>query len=219
MSVWLAAHGCSNAAPVTSQVPSGVVPAKLAVSAPEGAEIHVDGVLVGSAPLATEILADPGPHEVGVVLDGHTPSLERVSLERGKTRSIEVELETTGQRKAAWVLIAVGGAGVAASIVLGALAVVEQRKADDLVRGPNVAQFADQLSEYTDTVDARDRYRVGSGVAAGAGVGLFVAGALLYAFDAATLPAGAKGERSGWVVLPLLGPSEIGLLPTFHAQW
>jgi hypothetical protein len=174
-------------------------------------------VLVGSAPLATEILADPGPHEVGVVLDGHTPSLERVSLERGKTRSIEVELETTGQRKAAWVLIAVGGAGVAASIVLGALAVVEQRKADDLVRGPNVAQFADQLSEYTDTVDARDRNRVAPASPPARGRAVRSGGA--FAFDAATLPAGAKGERSGWVVLPLLGPSEIGLLPTFHTQW
>lgn len=32
VSVWLALQGCSNAAPVASAVPSGVIPAKLAVT-------------------------------------------------------------------------------------------------------------------------------------------------------------------------------------------
>jgi hypothetical protein len=220
MSVWLGAHGCSNATPVTSRVPSGVVPAKLAVIAPDGAEIHLDGVGVGSAPLASEISADPGPHDIGVVLDGHLPSLERVTLERGKTRTLAVDLETTGQRKAAWVLIAVGSAGVAAGIVLGVLAVVEQRKADDLERGPNLGPLDQQrIDEYAAAADARDRYRIGSGVAAGSGLGLFVAGALLYAFDAAKLPPPANKPRSGLVLVPLLGPAEIGFLPTFHSQW
>jgi hypothetical protein len=220
ISVWLALHGCGNATPVASQVPSGVVPAKLAVTAPAGAEIHVDGVLVGNAPLASEILADPGPHQIGVVLDGHAPSLNRVVLERGKTRALEVDLETTAQRKAAWVLIGFGGAGVAAGIVLGALAVVEQRRADDLARESGSSGLdPERFDEFTAAAEARDRYRVGSGVAAGSGIVLFVTGALLYAFDEAVLPGGANGERSRFRLTPLLSPSEVGFLPTLHAEW
>jgi hypothetical protein len=109
---------------------------------------------------------------------------------------------------------------VASGIVLGALAVVEQRKADDLTQRPNAGVLDPEiLEEFTAASEARDRYRVGSGVAAGSGIVLFVTGALLYAFDEAVLPAVANGERSGVQLAPLLGPSEIGFLPTFHAQW
>jgi hypothetical protein len=205
---------CTQTAPVTSQVPSGVVPAKLAVTAPAGAEIHFDGVMVGQAPLGSEIDADPGPHSVGVVLAGHAPRVQQVSLERGKTRAVDIELETTAQRKAAWVLIALGGAGVAGGIVLGALAFVEQRKADDLEGG-----FAQPMVGYQDAIDARDRYRVGAGGSAGAGIGLFVTGALLYAFDEAVLPSSASADRIGFRLLGPPEPGDLGAVPSFQMQW
>ena len=211
--------GCAPAAPVTSRVPAGVVPAVLRVSAPDGAEIHLDGVPVGTAPLGSDVLADPGPHEVGIALDGHVPSVTRVTLERGKTRKLEVDLETTSQRKAAWTLVAVGGAGVVTGIVLGALAVVEQRKADDMVRGPDAGALdPERFREYTEIRDAYDRYRIGSGVAAGAGVVTFVTGALLYGFDEAVLPSRAR-EGAGLRLTPLLPSAGLGLVPSYFSQW
>ena len=211
--------GCSAASTPTSIVPSGVVPARLSVTAPSGAEVRVDGILVGSAPFAEPISADPGPHQVVVVLDGHEPREERVVLVRGKTRALAVELDSTTQRKAAWALIGIGSNGVVAGIVLGALAVVEQRKASDVV-GFMEAPDGEDFTVYNDAIAARDRYRIASGVAAGAGLGLFVTGALLYAFDAATPPKAPSAERRPEVsVVPLMGPNGAGASTYLELQW
>ena len=199
------ALGCASAAPAPPVKPEGPVPAKLAVEAPAGSDVYVDGVLVGVAPLEAPVDADPGKHAVQVTLNGHEPFARSVVLTRGRTDTLVVDLDETDQRKGAWASIGVGAASLTAGIILGVLSVVEHRESRDILDEDEDGSGlnAEAQARYDDAVDARDRYRIGSGVAAGVGLGLFVVGAVLFAFDAPLAP----GEIA---VLPSVSPEFAG---------
>jgi hypothetical protein len=182
----------------------------LAFEATPGADVRVDGVDVGTLPLASAIPADPGPHRVELRLSGHEPEARTVRLERGKTTTLTVDLSETAQRTGAWVAIGSGAAALSAGIVLGVAAVVEDRTASDLARRDDSTAG----TEYEDAVAARDRYRVGSGIAAGTGLGLFVLGACLFAFDDPPLPSATNASRLS--ITPFFGPGALGASATGH---
>ncbi|MCC6525333.1 MAG: PEGA domain-containing protein, partial [Polyangiaceae bacterium] len=176
----------------------GPEPARLEVEAPRGAEIRVDGVFVGVAPLPKLVDAEPGRHRVVVTLGGHEPVIEQVLLERGETTTLTTDPAETDQRIGSWVALGTGAAGVGTGIVLGVLAVIEQRDAAALSDGP----------AHDAALEARDRYRTAATVAGLSGVGLFVAGALLFALDEPELPGPERDEERGATVsaLPLCAP-------------
>src|SRR5688572_17995058 len=63
----------------------------LKVKAPvEGAEVYVDGTLLGTTPL-TKYLA-PGPHQLRVVADHHDPFVRRIELVPDRTLDVPVTL-------------------------------------------------------------------------------------------------------------------------------
>jgi hypothetical protein len=202
----LAACG-STPAPTAARGPQ---PALLAFDATSGADVRVDGVEVGTLPLPSAIPAEPGAHRVELRLTGHEPEARTVQLQRGKTTTVTVDLSETAQRTGAWVAIGSGAAGLSAGIVLGVAAVVEDRAASDLARGGDTTTG----TEYEDAVAARDRYRVGSGIAAGTGLGLFVVGAFLFAFDDPPLP--NSPNEAALSVTPVFGPGSIGASAAAH---
>ncbi|NUP05559.1 MAG: PEGA domain-containing protein [Polyangiaceae bacterium] len=204
---------CAAPAPPAPPPGPGPIPARLRVEAPSGAEVQVDGIVVGTAPLLTPIDADPGPHDLIVTENGHHPHIERVQLERGKTKSITVDLDPTPQRIGAWVAIGAGAAGVATGVVFGVLAVVEDRRAQDLLDNSSGDLSEADQKTYDDAISARDNDRIGSGVAAGAGLALFVTGALLFSFDDPKLPS-RDGKTSSVKTVPIVSPGFAGALTT-----
>jgi len=163
------------------------MPAKLAITGPNEAKVHVDGKLAGALPFEEALELEPGTRLVAVTRNGYHPHAEEVVLRRGKLTKLEIDLEMTAQRKAAWPLVAVGAAGVAAGIVLGVFAVVSHREAIDLQDAGG-----DPL-EYDALIEARDDFRLGSGIAAGTGFGLFLIGGGLLVFDTPPLPTRVTG--------------------------
>jgi hypothetical protein len=110
-----------------------VAPGRLVVRATvEGAEVELDGVLVGragGAPLRRETVA-PGAHVLRVRAPGHRSFERTLEVEEGATLMIDAVLERAGS----WVpspLVYAGGAMALASIVAGvALGVSSQGEPD-----------------------------------------------------------------------------------------
>lgn len=184
-------------------------PAKLVVDAPSGAEVRVDGILVGSLPLPEPITADPGKHHVIITANGNHPYETDVQLTRGKTVTLYADLESTSQRTLSWILISTGATMVAVGVGFGVASVVEHRLARDIEQGPDDLSPSQQ-EEFDRAISARDDYRIVSGVMGGAGLATFVTGALFFAFDAPSLPPGT--EDSAFTIDPLLSPGFVGAI-------
>ncbi|WP_437551049.1 PEGA domain-containing protein [Sorangium sp. So ce367] len=60
---------------------------------PAGAEVTVDGAVVGKAPLADRVFLDPGEHEIGAKLDGYTPAMRPIAAVAGRAETVVVQLE------------------------------------------------------------------------------------------------------------------------------
>jgi hypothetical protein len=126
-----------RAAALASKVP------KLLLRVPDDAKGWVvlrDGVELGSASLNLALPVDPGPHRVEVRVPGRAPSVTTVELRLGEQREVELTAgmakaqsgldfaapppaaPTSGSRRTlGWVLGGVGVAGVATSLVTGAM--------------------------------------------------------------------------------------------------
>ncbi|WP_441288188.1 PEGA domain-containing protein [Sorangium sp. KYC3313] len=61
--------------------------------APGGAEVTVDGAIVGRAPLADPVFLDPGRHEIGAKLDGHVSQTRPVDATAGGTETVAIKLQ------------------------------------------------------------------------------------------------------------------------------
>jgi hypothetical protein len=60
---------------------------------PAGAEVTVDGAVVGKAPLVDPVFLDPGKHEIGAKLEGHTPAMRPIATVAGSTETVVLKLE------------------------------------------------------------------------------------------------------------------------------
>lgn len=186
-------------------------PARLAVEAPDEAGVHLDGELVAITPLDEPLAIEPGRHFVAITADGHEPRAETIVVGAGETTTVVADLAVTDQRVGAGILLGVGAGGLATGLVLGVLSVVEHRAAQDLFddvgpTGPSPATRA----VYDEAIARRDDFRLGSGIAAGVGLGLFVVGGALFVLDHPDPPAppGAASRRP--IVTPLIAPGLAG---------
>ncbi len=130
---------------------AGKVP-KLVLRLPEDAAGWVvlrDGVVLGNASLSLALPVDPGTHQIEVRVPGHAPwrtsvdmslsEQREVALAAGKAESsTSVDLSTapaaasgSSRRTLGWVLGGVGVAGVATSLVTGALVLSKSSTVDD----------------------------------------------------------------------------------------
>lgn len=186
-------------------------PALLVVDAPDGAEVAVDGRFQGVTPMPPLPVAS-GKHFVTVTMNGKRAFSERVSLERGQKKKLDVTLENTGQRTASWVLMGVGTGGIVAGGVLGYLALGKQSKAEDLrdATTGQGGQGADTIARYETLRDSRDKYRTAALISAGAGLGVGTLGLMLYAFDPAKAPLPPADDAPGQPKAPA-GPATPGM--------
>lgn len=186
--------------------------AKLSVDGPSGAGVRVDGTFMGVLPLAKPIELDPGSHRVEVVMSGHEAYARRIELARGKEAKLSVDLEQTTQRVASWYLIGAGGVAVGTGVAFGVASVVKHREGREMLQDDFDGLDPDKRRELRETFDARDDFRIGSGIAAGTGLGLFLLGGVLFAFDTPEGLDGPEETRSdaGMSASPLLGPGLAG---------
>jgi tetratricopeptide (TPR) repeat protein len=182
-------------------------PALLTLRAPGGAEVAVDGRPVGETPLARPLEVPAGRHFLTLGKRGHRQFARELSLDLGQLRTIDVELEKTGQRRAALWILAGGGALLVAGGVTTTLAFVHQGEAqelDDARASRNLT--ADEVRSYARHVDRRDDFRLASTILLGGTVALGVTGLLLYIFDTPRAVVLPPPET----IVPVVGPDEIG---------
>jgi len=183
-------------APVGLDLPLREKPGLLTVADASGAEVHVDGRSVGETPFLRPLELPSGTHSITLTRRGMHPWTEEVNLERGELARVQPEMERTGQRVAAYVVL--GAAGVAAAGgVLSALAADERwHRADEILAEKEKANITrERLDEYNAAVQATDRWRIGAEAAFGTGAVLLTVGTLLYVLDRPVV-AGTTGPRA-----------------------
>ena len=125
-------------------------PAKLGVvSTPPGAQVAIDGELVGTTPFSGPVL--PGEHILRVSQEGYITVERQVTFVEGVEEQLKFELEKVPSklppRPWGWVSIGVGAAGLGTAV---ALAVLDDRsiKAGDRCEGDNVDDRANCRQLY-----------------------------------------------------------------------
>ncbi len=175
-------------------------PATLSFHVSEEAKVNLDGRSLGTTPLAGPVSVPPGLHRIVVTQSGRVPFSTEMVFARGRHRDLEVNLETTMQRRVAHYTLATAGALLLGGLVSGGLALNFERKAKN-VRAPLFAQepqnlSAADLSAYERHVSHRNTSRtLGVALLSGAGV-MALVGFFLYFVDTPTVPLGPPSRAS-----------------------
>jgi hypothetical protein len=187
------------------------------------AKVTVDGMPVGSAPLAGEVFVEPGPHLVEATLAGYKPA--RVSADAGRGASQDVALElvkvpdpTPARRSVVPGAVLGGVAGVA--LVTGVGLFVGGRAKESSIRALHdgivkaghdctmgAASYDSRCDDLTSqAATGTTLQKAGVGLMIGGGVAAL--GSLLY-FVVPT--SGTAAKSGGFRVTPTLSPSMAGL--------
>jgi hypothetical protein len=189
-------------------------PALLSVAAPSGAEIHVDGRLVGVAPLMTPISLGHGRHFVAVMKNGAVAWARDVDLVRGETRSVEPQLSTSTQRKISYVVLGTSAAALITGGVFVGLTLDRQSKAQSILDERAATGITpDRLDTYERTRDQRDRYKLIATIGLASGAVLGVSGFLLYAMDRPTVPMREAPQPDKSTPAPVAPTFEVRAVP------
>ncbi len=175
---------------VAIEVPLAELPAQLMVNSSRGGDLLVDGSAHGSLPLPSPIKLPAGARNVVVLSRGSEAFVQAVTLERGKTFSLDVVTTTTKQRTTSYAVMGTSVAGFIAGGVLGGLAHKQQSTAQGILDARTAGSQrteADRL-DYNAAIAARDDLRTSATVALGSAAAVGVAGFLLYLLDVPTAP-------------------------------
>jgi hypothetical protein len=177
------------------------LPSKVTLSGSSGAEAFVDGRAVGWLPVA-ELALPAGDHWVGARQSGRETRSALVHLERGQTEHVDLRLETTARRQAAWITGGAALVGAAVAVPLAVLALIRDGEASDLdaQRRHGNLSVAD-ARRLNDALDARNQLRTGAVVAGVTAAACLGAALVLYLGDVPAPPATGMGVR----VAPALG--------------
>ncbi len=205
---------------VALDVPLKEKPAQLAVNAPDGASVDIDGRPMGTTPVSSIELA-PGPHVIAIAKNGHDAYVDELDLGRGEQRRVDAPLPATKQRHVAVGMliasaVAVAGAGVCAGFAgyyFGVAEGVLNKQRTQLIDANDVAT-------YDDARAMRGGFLIATGVAfAGAAV-LAATGLVLFVFDKPSTSAPKlrrekpatpnKAEPGEFSVAPMLSPNGFG---------
>ena len=162
----------------------------LYVWAPAASEIYVDGVFMAQGgPLATLSL-HTGRHQLIVAQPGKRVVRRELRLTRGQPHTEVVTLESTTQRLLSEYLFMAGGAMLGGGIILSALAVGSENKAEDfLPRWRLHGATSAALVAYNASIAERNRYRTGAVAAVASSLGFFITGLFLHELDRPSLAA------------------------------
>jgi hypothetical protein len=171
-----------------TEVPLTERSTSLYVWAPAGADIYLDGVYMAQGgPLAT-LAVRTGRHQLVVAQPGKRVVRRDVRLARGQTHTELVTLEPTAQRSLSEILFIGGGAALGGGIVLSALAVRSQNRAEDFLhRQAHQPVSSAELVSYNAYIAERNRYRTAAAINVAASFGFFITGLFLHELDRPSL--------------------------------
>jgi hypothetical protein len=185
------------------------VPASVDVRAPKGAQIVVDGRVMGIAPRAPVPLVS-GRHFVAVTARGHVPYSLSFDVGRGEARKVNAKLKMTSQRKAAYWIAGGGLTALAAGFVTTGVAVFAQSDAQQIqsLVDHKMSITPKQLASFNGDLTRRDRYAVAS-VMLYCTAAVAISGALLmFFFDNPQTTGPAEDQPR---LVPTIGPGELGV--------
>jgi hypothetical protein len=160
------------------------LPGTLQLSAPDDAEIYVDGAFVSLGGQGVALPVASGHHKVSVAQNGHRMAVHEVDVPRGGSRELDVELEPTGQRMTSHVLLIGGAVTLGAATFLTVMAAVSEDAAQEfLVKSERENVRPAELVRYQADLQRRDRYRTMAGINFAASLGLLVTGLFLHELD------------------------------------
>lgn len=182
------------------------------VTTKAGAEILVDGVVVGKAPLAEALSVNPGLRRFGVQLAGHLPATKTITVGSSDNPELVLQIEELPKTKVIerrsnpWVIPTVvgwvvTGAGAITSGVLGGLSLGARSDQEDLLSRQGVSS--------ADLSAARDKTQglsTGTDIAL-IGTGLAGAASVFFTFKMLTVSKQEEGRVAApsFRVLPGLG--------------
>jgi len=211
---------------VAIDVPLREKMASVAVTAPQGARVSVDGRPMGDAPLGTPLELAAGVHLLAVTANGHDAFLRELDLSRGETRRVDAALAMSRQRKIAIAMLVGAAAAVAAGGAFLGVTIVEQNQAQaflDIQKKRALTQ--PEAQSYADDRDQRITWGIATAATFAGAAALALTGVLLYAFDQPstsgaarresapeTKPTPHKMEPTEMSLAPLVGPSVVGAI-------
>lgn len=182
-------------------------PSFLAVKAPKGATISVDGRVYGDAPLSAPLEIASGTHLILVTQRGYLPHEEKISIERAWTSGLNIQLNPTNQRRASYFMFgsSMAGFGLGAGLLIASIAkdneaaqIYKQTESGNLTR--------DMLNKYRSALGTRNDLILATVLADFAAVSLGVAAGFTYLFDSSSrLPTNTRRNDARISVTPLVG--------------
>jgi hypothetical protein len=133
------------------------MPANVTIDAPDGADVRIDGRLVGVAPLGGALALDAGKHTIVVSDVGTHPTKQEIEVARGDVKSVKVELEQTLQRTISYWLLGLGAASFVVTVVVVGVALGSEARARFLLRKRDVDMVNLTIAERDEYIDSRDR--------------------------------------------------------------
>lgn len=190
-------------------------PAVLVVAGQRGAEIAVDGRVMGEIGKTDPIEVPAGTRFVTVSKNGRQPYAQDVELRRGEHKQLEVPLRVTQQRILSYGFIGAAGVSAVLSGAFGLSALGHESEAEKIERIRQEKTItSSELRVYSHEVDARDRDVTRAAVALGVAAGIGAVGAALWFFDQPNVPpAPRRREPSAAPRAPPREPTEIGVGP------
>jgi hypothetical protein len=188
----------------------------------EGAEVRVNGRVVGNSPLADEVFVDAGTAQAQVQRDGYLAIQQSIVVPKGEAREVSLVLTAapgpTGGRSIVpgAVLVGVGGAALATGVALMVVAAGKRAHSRDLSAAisnahhscvANASNYDPTCSDLNDTaLSTKTFHNAGIGLLAGAGAA--AVGATVYFLWPASTPSRASTLR----VSPTVSVTTGGLL-------
>jgi len=162
-------------------------PSFLAIKAPAGASITVDGRVFGDAPLQAPIELASGQHRLIVAQRGYVPYDRRISVERSHTSSMNVALQPTTQRRASYFLFGTSmvGFGVGAGLIIATI--VKDSEASNIYQQAQKENIdRPTLEQYRSALGTRNAFAVSAAAMEFLAVGVGVASAATFWFHSSS---------------------------------
>lgn len=206
---------------------AGLVASLTVVVEPEGADLVVDGVSVGTLPIRESVLVNAGVHNVAVRKAGYAPAQRTITVAGGDRQRLNISLDREAaldkteasdllaprvrevpNRTRLWISVAAAGAlGLTAGILAVRANSIKTEFDNDLNTFPGDAH---RIAED------RSRLRLYAGLTDGFGVAALVAGAFATYFALSEGPSPPRTEHAAGPRLHLAGdPSGVRLVGEF----
>lgn len=168
-------------------------PIPLVVYSPSNADVYVDGSFAGESEGRLRLELPAGEHQIAVGAKGHRIAYQRIRLVRGQGLSVRISPELSTQRIVSLSLLCAGGAALGAGVVLSALAVQSENRAEAFLGAQaHHPVSSPALIAYQGSVSNRDRYRAAAALSFAGAAGLFITGLFLHELDRPTIHDGPK---------------------------